>query len=59
MEHAGRVSLPANLLEVGVNGDGVQDATNEPGIIGATVQLTYAGQDGDLSTCATDDPAEK
>ena len=34
------------------DGDGVQDLANEPGIIGATVQLTYAGADGDLSTTA-------
>lgn len=34
------------------DGDGNQAPTGEPGIIGATVQLIYAGQDGDLSTTA-------
>ena len=33
------------------NGNGAQDP-NEPGIVGATVTLTWAGQDGDFATTA-------
>jgi len=38
-----------NRLWFDSNGDGVQDATNEPGFVGVDVTLIFAGPDGDFS----------